>query len=48
MTLVSGCGLGPYSEYTGGGFGSKGSSSVFTAVAALLSKMAYRRALSLA
>jgi len=26
------------SEYTGGGFGSKGSSSVFTAVAALLSK----------
>src|SRR5882724_3332969 len=28
------------SEYTGGGFGSKGSSSVFTAVAALLSKKA--------
>src|SRR5258707_2219984 len=28
------------SEYTGGGFGSKGSSSVFTAVAALLAKKA--------
>jgi xanthine dehydrogenase molybdenum-binding subunit len=28
------------SEYTGGGFGSKGSSSVFTCVAALLSKKA--------
>ena len=28
------------SEYTGGGFGSKGSSSVFTCVAALLSRKA--------